>query len=147
MSDHSHHAHDHDHDHDHGGEETYGMAVGFRIFDEGGELYLAEAEITQYVDDPNALGATLVFHSLQGIDPTAGDEEDGEMLPLDIDDDLTRDEGAPLREQAQAIFRQLAGLTEEQLRDYLRLAREEAGGDEGEGGNGPAGGGGRVLDV
>ncbi|HEX5725785.1 MAG TPA: hypothetical protein VFX98_09995 [Longimicrobiaceae bacterium] len=118
----------HQAEHPHEGDETYGMAIGFRIFEEGGALYLAEAEITQYVDDANALGVTLVFHSLTGIDPTSGEEEDeGEMLPLDIDDDLTRDEGGPLREQAQAIFRQLAGLSEAQLRDYLRLAREEAG--------------------
>ena len=120
----------HQHDHEHEGEETYGLAVGFRIFESDGELFLAEAEISQYVDDPDALGATLVFHPLSQLDPTAGEDAAEEMWPLDIDDDLERDEGAPMTEQTQSIFRQLSRLTEEQLREYLRLAKEEAGVDE-----------------
>lgn len=118
----------HDHEHqDEEGSETFGMALGFRIFDDEGELFLAEAEITPYVDQPEALGATLVFHPLSDLDPTTGDEElDWPAWPTDIDDDLTRDSDAPMREQFQAIVRQLSTLSEPQLREYLLRAREEA---------------------
>lgn len=127
----------HDHDHEEGG-DTFGMALGFRIFEDEGEVYLAEAEITPYVDEPEALGATLVFHPLSDLDPTAGDEElDWPAWPTDIDDDLTRDTGTPMADQFQAIVRQLARITEAQLREYLQRAREEAAldddEDEGEG--------------
>jgi hypothetical protein len=113
------------------GEEGTGMAIGVRIFEVDGEMYLAEAEITNYVDDPNALGATLVFHSLDGIDPLSdAEDEDDTMWHVDIDDVLTRPEDAPVREQFQAIIRQLAGLSEPELRDLLREAREQEGMDE-----------------
>lgn len=110
-------------------EEGFGVALGFRIFDVEGELYMAEAEISAYVDDPNALGATLVFHPLSELDPTSVPDEDEEDtgLRIDIDEELTRDEGAPMREQFQAILRQLAGLSEGDLGEYLRQAREEQG--------------------
>jgi hypothetical protein len=123
---------EHEHDHEHEG-ETFGMALGFRIFDDEGSLYLAEAEITPYVDEPNALGATLVFHPLADLDPTTEDEDiDWPAWPVDVDDDLTRDGKAPQAEQFQAILRQLAGLGEQQLRDYLRQAREEAAAEDDE---------------
>jgi hypothetical protein len=123
------HAHDHEH-----GDDGLGLLVGFRIFEDAGELFLAEAEIGPYVDDSNALGVTLVFHPLTDLDPTS-DEEDEERpaFPFDFDDELTRDEKAPLREQAHGILRQLSQLPEESLREYLRVAREEYGVEEAEG--------------
>jgi hypothetical protein len=128
----SEHEHEHDHDHEHEG-ETFGMALGFRIFDDSGDLFLAEAEITPYVDEPDSLGATLVFHPLADLDPTNDDEEiDWPAWPVDIDDDLTRDGGASQAEQFQAILRQLSGLTEAQLRAYLQRAREEAAAEDDE---------------
>jgi hypothetical protein len=125
--------HDHAHAHDHDGEgtETFGMALGFRIFEDEGELYLAEAEITPYVDEPEALGATLVFHPLSDLDPTTHEEElEWPAWPTDVDDDLDRDTGAPMQEQFRAILRQLSRLSESELRDYLNRAREEAGMEE-----------------
>lgn len=125
--------HDHAHDHEHGeeGGETFGMALGFRIFEDEGELYLAEAEVTPYVDEPEALGATLVFHPLSELDPTTHDEElEWPAWPTDVDDDLDRDTGAPMQEQFRAILRQLSRLSETDLREYLQRAREEAGMDE-----------------
>ncbi|HEX8394059.1 MAG TPA: hypothetical protein VF665_17080 [Longimicrobium sp.] len=124
--------HEHDHDHEHGTEEGFGLALGFRIFEVDGELYMAEAEISSYVDDPNALGATLVFHALSALDPTSPPDEDDEDLGwrIDIDDELTRDETGPAREQFQAILRQLAGLGEVELRQYLEAARQEQDDDE-----------------
>ncbi|WP_420126909.1 hypothetical protein [Longimicrobium sp.] len=127
------------HDHDHGGEEEgFGVALGFRIFEAEGGIYMAEAEISSYVDDPNSLGATLVFHSLTELDPTSApdDDEDDNGWRIDIDDELTRTEGAPMRDQFHAILRQLAGLGEDDLRAYLTQAREETGSvdeDEGQG--------------
>jgi hypothetical protein len=117
------HAHDHEH-----GEDGLGLLVGFRIFEDAGELFLAEAEIGPYVDDSNALGVTLVFHPLTDLDPTSDeDDEERAAYPFDFDDELTRDEKAPLREQAQAILRQLSQLPEQSLREYLGVAREEYG--------------------
>lgn len=121
------------HDQDHGhGEEGFGVALGFRIFEVDGGIYMAEAEVSSYVDDPRSLGATLVFHSLTDLDPTAAPSEDDEDdgWRIDIDDELTRDEGASTREQFHAILRQLAGFTEADLRDYLQQAREESGMEE-----------------
>lgn len=122
------HDHDHDHDHEHTTEDGFGVALGFRIFEVDGELYMAEAEISSYVDDPNALGATLVFHALSALDPTSPpDEDDDEETGwrIDIDDELTRDETGASRDQFQAILRQLAGLGDAELRQYLQAAREE----------------------
>jgi hypothetical protein len=121
------------HEHDHGhGEEGFGVALGFRIFEAEGEIYMAEAEVSSYVDEPNALGATLVFHSLSNLDPTSPPDEDEDEpgWRIDIDDELTRDEAGATRDQFHAILRQLAGLSEEDLRQYLTAAREEAGIDE-----------------
>jgi hypothetical protein len=116
-------------------EEGFGVALGFRIFESEGELYMAEAEISAYVDDPNALGATLVFHSLTDLDPIAvpGEDEDEEEdmgWRTDIDEELTRDESAPMQEQFQAILRQLAAIPEGELQEYLQRAREESGMEE-----------------
>jgi hypothetical protein len=119
--DHEHHHHEHEHE-----DGTYGMALGFRTVEEGGKIYLAEAEIAPYVDEPGELGVTLVFHPLDGVDPTATDEEiDWPAWPIDIDDDLTRNPGDSPAAQFQSIVRQLHGLTAEQLREYLGAAREE----------------------
>lgn len=131
--------HEEGHDHEHGhGEEGFGVALGFRIFEAEGGIYMAEAEVSSYVDDPNSLGATLVFHSLTDLDPTVppGEDEEDEGWRIDIDDELTRDEGAATREQFHAILRQLSGLSEQDLRDYLKQAREEQGigEDEAQGG-------------
>jgi hypothetical protein len=125
--------HGHDHDHDHGGEEDgFGVALGFRIFEADGGIYMAEAEISSYVDDPNSLGATLVFHSLTELDPTSAPDDDEEDTGwrIDVDDELTRTEGSPMRDQFHAILRQLAGLSEDDLRAYLKQAREETGVEE-----------------
>ena len=117
---------DHDHAHAQGGEnEITGMAVGFRIFEAGGQLYLAEAEISPYEDEPSGLGVTLVFHSLAGIDPTSTDEDEVEPWAFDFDDELTRDEKAPIVEQTADILRQLANLSPASLGEYLRAARED----------------------
>lgn len=123
---------DHDHAHAHGGgnDEITGMAVGFRIFEDGGQLYLAEAEISPYEDEPTALGVTLVFHSLNGIDPTSTDEEDMEPWAFDFDDELTRSEKAPIVEQTADILRQLANLSPASLGEYLRAAKEDVGAEE-----------------
>ena len=69
MSDQEQAGHEHEHEGDDDG-DVLGMAVGFRIFEDGGDLYLAEAEISPYEDQPTALGVTLVFHAVAGIDPT-----------------------------------------------------------------------------
>jgi hypothetical protein len=84
--------HEHE-EHDHSVEgHTHGIALGFRILDFRGELYFAEAEISAYVDEPDSLGATLVFHKVSGIDPTAGaDEIEWPTWATDVDEDLTRD--------------------------------------------------------
>lgn len=121
MANHSHH-------HDHDDEDTLGIALGFRIVEEEGGLYLAEAEIAPYIDSPDELGVTIVFHPLDGINPIDLDEEtDWPSWPVDIDDDLTRDGDASLEEQFTAIARQLQALETKQLLGYLRQAREEAG--------------------
>lgn len=115
--------------HQHGGEEggEYGVVVGFRIMEEAGELYLAEAEITPYVDQPDALGATIVFHPLEGFDPTtASDEMDWPAWPVDIDEELIRDETQPVAAQLKSILRQLRELSDEELREYLQEARRGA---------------------
>ena len=114
--------------HEHEGEEgdVLGMAVGFRIFEDGGDLYLAEAEISPYEDQPTALGVTLVFHALAGIDPTGEEQDEEEPVVYDFDDELTRDEGAPIVQQTQDILRQLSNLEPESLREYLRVAQEDA---------------------
>lgn len=113
--------------HEHEGDEVQGMAVGFRIFEDDGALYLVEAEISPYEDQASALGVTLVFHPLAGLDPTSGeDTEDAEPWAFDFDDELTRDEGASIVDQTQDILRQLSRLSEEALREYLRAAREES---------------------
>jgi len=116
------------HGHDHAGDEgdILGMAVGFRIFEDENALYLAEAEISPYEDEPTALGVTLVFHALKDIDPTSEGDED-EPLVFDFDDELTRDEKGPIVAQTQDILRQLSNLSVESLREYLRVAREDAG--------------------
>jgi len=131
MSDMTDGGHDHDHTH---GEEGFGVALGFRIFESEGGIYMAEAEVSSYVDDPSSLGATLVFHSLTELDPTVppGEEDEEEGWRIDIDDELTRDESAGTREQFHAILRQLAGLSEDDLRAYLKQAREETGVEEAE---------------
>lgn len=111
--------------------DVLGMAVGFRIFEDGGNLYLAEAEISPYEDDPDALGVTLVFHALAGIDPTAEAADEEEPVVFDFDDELTRDETAPIVQQTQDILRQLASLSPESLSEYLQAAREDAGEEAG----------------
>ena len=118
--------HDHDHDHDHDEEATFGIALGFRTLEDGGQLFLVEAEIAPYVDEPEELGVTLVFHPLDGLDPTAESEElDWPAWPVDIDDDLQRG-GGTIAAQFQSIVRQLHNLSTDQLRGYLGTARAEA---------------------
>jgi hypothetical protein len=123
MANQDHHEQDHDHDDD----DAYGLALGFRIIEEDGKLFLAEAEIAPYVDEPSELGVTLVFHPLDGINPVAVDEEvDWPSWPIDIDDELTRAEGEPIEAQFTAIVRQLHNLDVPKLRAYLQQAREQA---------------------
>jgi hypothetical protein len=119
------HGQDHNHDHSLSG-ETHGIALGFRIFEHQGELYFAEVEVSAYVDEPESLGATLVFHKVSGIDPTSqADEIDWPTWITDIDDELNRSESDPAPRQFEAILRQLVGLSESDLRDYLDRAKEE----------------------
>jgi hypothetical protein len=119
------------HDHEHDEQETFGLALGFRILEDEGKLFLAEAEIAPYVDEPDELGATLVFHPLDGVNPVeVGEELDWPSWPIDIDDDLTRSSGAPIAEQFTAIVRQLRTLTDDSLKEYLRQAREESDEEE-----------------
>lgn len=123
--------HDHDH-HDHSVEgTTHGIALGFRIFERGGKMYFAEAEISAYEDDTESLGATLVFHELSGIDPTShADDVEWPTWATDIDGDLTRDDGAPVTQQFEAILKQLSTISEGELRDYLEVAMEETQGED-----------------
>ncbi len=117
---------EHDHAHAQGGDEDItGMAVGFRIFEDAGQLYLAEAEISPYEDQPTGLGVTLVFHALAGIDPTSADDDEQEPWAFDFDDELTRDESASLVDQTADILRQLANLSPASLGEYLRAAKED----------------------
>ena len=120
------------HEHEHEGDESdvLGMAVGFRIFEDGGDLYLAEAEISPYEDQPTALGVTLVFHALAGIDPTGEEPDEDEPVAFDFDDELTRNEKAPIVEQTADILRQLANLSPASLGEYLRAAKEDVGTEE-----------------
>ena len=116
-----------DHEHEHDDDSTFGIALGFRILDEEGELYLVEAEIAPYVNEPTELGVTLVFHPLSGLDPAADSEElDWPAWPVDIDDDLERIETDPVATQFQSIVRQLHNLSTDRLLRYLRTAREES---------------------
>lgn len=120
------HHHEHGHDHDGEGEGTYGMAFGFRTLAEGDELYLVEAEVAPYVDEPEELGATLVFHPLEWVNPTPDEEAELPAWVIDIDDDLTRKGSEPIPAQFAAIVRQLHGLSDAQLAEYLAVAKEES---------------------
>ena len=118
--------HDHEHDHD-GGDEAFGIALGFRILEEAGSLFLVEAEIAPYVDAPEELGVTLVFHPLDGVNPVdVSDEVDWPSWPLDIDDDLSRNDEEPMEAQFRSNVKQLHDLSPEQLKAYMAQAREEA---------------------
>ena len=120
----AHDEHEHDHEQD---DSSFGIALGFRTIEEGGQLFLVEAEIAPYVDDPDELGVTLVFHPLDGLDPTAESEElEWPAWPIDIDDDLQRAPTDTPQAQFQSIVRQIHGFTNEQLLAYLRSARAEA---------------------
>lgn len=115
-------------EHDHVDEESVGLALGFRIFEADRVFYLAEAEISPYVDQPEALGVAIVFHPLDDIDPTAeAPEADVPAHAIDIDEALVRDDSGSMREQFSEIVRQLSALSVDELREYLRMAqREEA---------------------
>jgi hypothetical protein len=125
----AHHEHSYEEEQD-----TYGLAIGFRIFDDAGGFFLAEAEIAPYVDEPEELGVTLVFHPLDGVNPVqVGEDVDWPSWPLDIDDDLTRDPGGSMEAQFSAIVRQLHDLKPDRLREYLHQARLDAAESEVEG--------------
>lgn len=124
-------AHEHAHSHTHDdGEGTYGMAFGFRTLTEGDKLYLVEAEVAPYVDEPAELGATLVFHPLEWMDPTPGSDAELPAWAVDIDDDLERKGSEPIQSQFAAIALQLHRLTDAQLQEYLEIARSEEEGGE-----------------
>lgn len=117
---------DHEHEeHEHGPDEELGLRIGVRILQQGGKFYQADAEIAPYIDEPGELGVTLVFFQLDGLNPLDLDE-DWQTWPLDIDDDLSFQEGAPVEEQFISLVRQLHDLDTEQLLDYLQEARENA---------------------
>ena len=118
-------AHEHQHDHDGAeGEGTLGMGFGFRTLLDGDQVYLVEAEIAPYMDEPSELGATLVFHTLQWVNPEIDEADLPVGWALDIDEDLLRKGSDPIPVQFAAVVRQLHELTEEQLRDYLELAQQ-----------------------
>jgi hypothetical protein len=121
---HDHHHHDHDHDHSHD-EGPVGLALGFRIFEVDGKLFWVEAEIAPYMDEPTELGAALIFHPLDGLDPSADEDMDWPAWPIDIDDDLERGKGS-IGAQFASIVRQLHGLDVARLKQYLALAQEIA---------------------
>ncbi|HEX2207835.1 MAG TPA: TIR domain-containing protein [Longimicrobium sp.] len=110
------------------GNEGYGIALGCNLLWHNDTPFMVEVEISSYVDDPHALGATLVFHSLD-YSALSGSEESLSRWRLDVDDDLERDERAPLKEQFKSIALQLSRLPEARLRDYL-LEAFEASHDE-----------------
>jgi hypothetical protein len=119
-------AHEHGHHHhEDEGEGTYGMAFGFRTVAEGESLYLVEAEVAPYVDEPGELGATLVFHPLEWVDPTEAEEKEVPAWVIDIDDDLTRRGSEPIKTQFAAIVRQLHELSDARLLAYLEEAKSE----------------------
>lgn len=103
----------------------FGVHLGFNIFWLHDRAFMAEVEIASYVDDPKALGATLVFHPLEysivwGVGEIPG-------WRMDIDQELERDERAPVKEQLLSIALQLSRWPEERLRDYLlRVLQEKA---------------------
>jgi hypothetical protein len=114
----------HEHDEE---ESTFGIALGFRTIEQDDQIFVVEAEIAPYVNAADELGATLVFHPVDALDPTSQTEElDWPTWPVDIDDDLERNPSDSLAAQFKSIVRQLHGMTTEQLREYLRLSREEA---------------------
>ena len=80
-----------------------------------------------YVDEPGELGATLVFHALEWVDPEQGEEAEIPAWVIEIDDDLTRRGSDPIHTQFDAIVRQLHGLSDTRLLEYLTAAKEEAG--------------------
>lgn len=126
-------AHEHDHNDGQGagdGEGTYGMAFGFRTLTHGDRLYLVEAEVAPYVDEPSELGATLVFHPLEWVEPTPEADIEIPAWTIDIDDDLVRKGSDPISKQFATIVQQLHELPEAQLMEYLAIAQEEEGEDE-----------------
>ena len=117
----------HEHKDDVFEDETFGLAIGFRIVEDGGQYFLAEAEIAPYVDEPDELGVTLVFHPLDGLDPVqAGEEMDWPSWPIDIDDDLVRDPGHTMEAQFAQVVKQLHDMKTDLLREYLRQAQVDA---------------------
>lgn len=122
----AHHQHEHHGNQgDEEGEGTYGMAFGFRTLQEADRLYLVEAEVAPYADEPAELGATLVFHPLEWIDPTVAEDAEVTAWAIDIDDDLVRRGSDPIAAQFAAIVKQLHEFSEAQLLEYLAVAREE----------------------
>lgn len=122
-------AQEHQHDEHAGegdGEGTYGMAFGFRTLKQGERLYLVEAEVAPYMDEPAELGATLVFHPLEWVDPTPEVDAEIPAWTIDIDDDLVRKGSDAIATQFGAIVQQLHELSEAQLLEYLAVAQEEA---------------------
>ena len=92
-----------------------------------------EAEVAPYVDAPGELGATLVFHPLEWVDPETEEEKEVPAWVIDIDDDLARKEGEPIHAQFAAIVRQLHDLSDARLLKYLEAARAEAEEEAGDG--------------
>jgi hypothetical protein len=113
------------HEHEEG--QEVGVALAFRIFEAEGVMTLAEAEITPLEDEPTALGATLVFHSLATLDLTSEAVEDEPPIgALELGDVLTHDQKAPSPQQLQAILRQLSRMRDDELQRFLVLARQQA---------------------
>lgn len=101
-------------------EEGFGVALGTRLLWLSGNPFLVEAEISSYVDAPDELGVTLVFHSLDLPEP-----RELEGWRLDIDHVLQRDVAAPMREQFRSILRQLIQFPDDMLRDFLVQALQQ----------------------
>lgn len=106
-------------------EEGFGVAMGFNLFTLNGNPFMAEAEISSYVDDPQALGVTLVFHPMD-YSLVRSDHDDAHSWRWDIDDDLERDESTSTKEQFRSIARQLSRFSGEHLRHYLLRAMRDA---------------------
>lgn len=115
-------------DADRGEQPQERLAVGVRIFEVDGEMYLARADMIACVD--NSKGQRWCFLSRAArIDPLSDAEDENDTMgQVDIDRRPRARRGCS---GARAVRGDpVAGLSETELRDLLREAREQEGMDE-----------------
>src|SRR4028118_1356176 len=102
-------AHQHDHD-EHGDGESFGMALGFRIFEDDGQLFLAEVEITPHVDEPTPPGAAPGFPPPHPRSPPGARlvEDAGQPFPAEVE--ITPYVDEPTALGATLVFHPLNGI-------------------------------------